>query len=319
MKTYTLDPALREQLKVRSNWRGAASVAQDYGLMVAAFALPIAWSHPLAWLLSVLMLCGVHVGLAILTHEAAHKTLFANSRVNDWVGQYLCALPNFNHMPMYRTYHMAHHRLAGTPDDPDRIMVDRYPVSKANLRRKLLRDLSGQSGVKFLIGIVAMTAGYWKFQQNGVVEKLAYDRPQRFIDYAGRFLRRGGAVSIAWQLAIWGALHALGHGELYLLWALAFLIPFPLTMRVRVLADHGAIHDPDSTDPLLHARTTRLNWIEKLLFAPHHEHYHLEHHLMPSCPHWNLPKLHARLVADGVIPPANQANGMREVLRRVTR
>lgn len=319
MNTYSLDPALREQLKQRSNWRGAASVAQDYGLMIAAFALPIAWPHPLAWAIAILMLCGVHVGLAILTHETAHKSLFANPRLNDWVGQYLCAAPNFNHMPMYRAYHMAHHRLAGTPDDPDRIMVDRYPVSKANLRRKLLRDLSGQSGVKFLIGIVGMTSGYWKFQQNGVVEKLTYDRPQRFLDYARRFVANGGLVSIAWQFAIWAPLHALGHGWLYLLWVLAFLIPFPLTMRVRVLADHGAIHDPDSTDPLLHARTTHLNWIEKLLFAPHHEHYHLEHHLMPSCPHWNLPKLHAVLMRDGVIPEANQADGMLDVLRRVTR
>ena len=126
-------------------------------------------------------------------------------------------------------------------------------------------------------------------------------------------------MSIAWQFAIWAPLYALGHAWLYALWALAFLIPFPLTMRVRVLADHGAIHDPDSTNPLLHARSTRANWLEKLLFAPHHEHYHLEHHLMPSCPHWNLPKLHAVLIRDGVIPEANRASGMIDVLRRVTR
>lgn len=319
MKPYTLDPALREQLKVRSDWRGARSVAQDYALMVVAFALPMAWPHPLAWLVSLLLLCGVHVGLAILTHEAAHKTLFASPRLNEFVGQYLCALPNFNQMPMYRAYHMAHHRLAGTRDDPDRIMVDRYPVSRRELRRKLWRDVSGQSGIKFLIGIVGMTAGYWKFQQNGLAERLAYGRPQRFGDYARRFVANGGLVSVGWQFAIGGVLAAFGHGELYALWALAFLIPFPLTMRLRVLADHAAVHDPDSTNPLLHARSTRLNVLEQLLFAPHHEHYHLEHHLMPSCPHWNLPKLHAVLVRDGVIPPANQADGMREVLRRATR
>jgi fatty acid desaturase len=39
--------------------------------------------------------------------------------VNDFVGEYLCALPTFNSLAGYRAYHMAHHRLAGTSEDPD--------------------------------------------------------------------------------------------------------------------------------------------------------------------------------------------------------
>lgn len=319
MSRYVLDPAIREQLRERSNWRGALAVAQDWGLLVLAFAISIAWPNPLSWALSTLLLCAVHVGLAILTHEAAHRSLFANARVNDWVGQYLCALPNFNNMPMYRTYHMAHHRNAGTTADPDWVMVERYPIDRASLRRKLLRDLSGQSGIKFLIGLVGMTSGYWKFQQNGLVERIAYDRPPGLLGHAAIFVRNGGLVSIGWQLLLLGGLLALGHGALYLLWVAAFVIPFPLLMRVRVLADHACVHDPMSTNALDHARSTRANWLEKLLIAPHNEHYHLEHHLVPSMPFWNLPKLHAILVRDGVIPAANTAGGMLEVLRRAAR
>lgn len=318
MTAYVLDPAVREQLRQRSNWRGAASLVQDYALLVLAFAISIAWPHPLVWLLSVLLLSGAHVGLAILTHEAAHRSLFANAKLNDWIGQYLCALSNFNNMPLYRAYHMAHHRNAGTVDDPDLVMTERYPISRAKLRTKLLRDLTGQSGIKFLIGTVAMSAGFWKYQQNGLVERIAYPKPMGFLDYVGIFVRNGGLVSIGWQVAIWGALYALGHGWLYLLWAAAYLIPFPFFMRIRVLADHGAVHDQHSRNPLEHARSTQANWLEKLLLAPHNEHYHLEHHLMPSAPHWSLPKLHKILVRDGVIPPANQASGMLDVLRRVT-
>lgn len=318
MTTYVLDPAIREQLKLRSNWRGALSLAQDYTLLVLGFAISIWFPHPLTWLLSVLLLSGAHVGLAILTHEAAHRSLFANAKLNDWIGQYLCALPNFNNMPLYRAYHMAHHRHAGTAQDPDLVMTERYPITRASLRRKLLRDLSGQSGIKFLIGTVAMTAGFWKYQQNGVVERIAYSRPMGFVDYLRIFIRNDGGWSLVWQLLIWGALFALGHGWLYLLWVAAYMIPFPFFMRVRVLADHGAVHDQHSTNPLHHARSTQANWLEKLLLAPHNEHYHLEHHLMPSAPHWNLPRLHAILVRDGVIPKANQASGMFDVLRRVT-
>ncbi len=318
MTPYILDPALREQLKVKSNWQGALALAKDYGLMVAAFALGMAWPNPLSYLLAILLLSGVHVGLAVLAHDAAHRSLFANSRLNDGLGQYFCALPNFNNMPLYRAYHMTHHRNAGTAKDPDRVMVERYPIPRASLRRKLLRDLSGQSGIKFLIGTVAMTAGYWKYQQTGVTERLAYEKPMRFFDYARIFAGNGGVVSIAWQFAIWGVLFGLGHGWLYLLWVAAYFVPFPFFMRIRVLADHAAVHDQYSSSALDHARSTQANWLEKLLLAPHNEHYHLEHHLMPSAPHWNLPKLHALLVKDGVIPPANQASGMLDVLRRVT-
>jgi fatty acid desaturase len=70
--------------------------------------------------------------------------------------------------------------------------------------------------------------------------------------------------------------------------------------------------------PLLHARSSKANWIEKLLISPHHEHYHLEHHFLATAPSWNLPKLHAILIKEGLIPEANQASGIFDVLRRAT-
>ena len=85
---------------------------------------------------------------------------------------------------------------------------------------------------------------------------------------------------------------------------------------VRQIADHAVVADQHDRNPLMHARTTRANWFEKLLFAPHYEHYHLEHHLMPTAPCWNLPKLHAVLEKDGVIPEQNQADSLIGVLRR---
>lgn len=318
MNTYTLDPALREQFRERSDWRGALSVLQDYTLLVLAFALSILWPHPLSWLVSVFLLSGVHAGFAILTHEASHRSLFASSRLNEWVGQYLCAAPIYSSVSLYRAYHMTHHRHAGTRLDPDLVMVERYPIPKARLRRKLLRDISGRSGIRFFIGSIGMLAGYWKFQQNGLAERVAYDPPMRFLDHLKIFARNGGLHALAWQGLLWGVLFALGHGALYLLWLAAYFFLFPLFMRVRQLADHAAVHDPLSTNALDHARTTRAGWLARLLMMPHHESYHLEHHLMPAAPHWNLPKLHQVLVKEGVIPPANQASGIFDVLRRVS-
>src|SRR5438445_11912 len=36
---------------------------------------------------------------------------------------------------------------------------------------------------------------------------------------------------------------------------------------------------------------------EKFLLAPHNVHYHVDHHLYPSVPYYNLPRLHAQLLA----------------------
>lgn len=318
MSTYTLSPAQRAELNQKSNWRGAVEVAKDWALVVIAFAISIVWPHPLSYVVTVLLLASAMAGFAILQHETAHRSLFATPALNEWVGEYLAALPILQSMPGYRAYHMAHHRLAGTEADPDRIMTKDYPVSPASLRRKLWRDISGQTGLKSIVGLIGMYAGYWKYQLTGKVERLM-PAPQGARGYANTFIANNGHIAIAWQIAIWGVLYALGNGWLYGLWAIAFIFVLPTSMRIRQIADHAVVADPLSTNPLLHARTTSANWLEKLVFAPHYEHYHLEHHFMPTAPCWQLPKLHAQLKAAGVIPAQNQATSLFAVLRRATR
>lgn len=315
MSTFKLDPALRAELNRKSDWRGALEVGKDWALVFLAFGLSLAWPHPLVWLLSTLLLAAAMAGFAILQHEASHRSLFADSRVNDWIGEYLTALPILQSMPGYRAYHMTHHRLAGTREDPDLVMTENYPVSKASLRRKLLRDISGLTGVKSVIGLLGMHAGYWKYELTGKVERLQ-PAPQGLFGYLAVFIRNHGHVALLWQVAIWSVLSALGAGSLYLLWAAAFLFVLPVCMRVRQIADHAVVADAFSTNPLLHARTTRANWLEKLMLAPHNEHYHLEHHFMPTAPCWNLPKLHAILDSAGVIPAENQSDSLVGVLRK---
>lgn len=315
MSTYKLDPALRAELNRKSNWRGALEVAKDWALVFAGFGISLAWPHPLAWVVSVLLLAAAMAGFAILQHEASHRSLFASAKVNDFVGEYLAALPILQSMPGYRAYHMTHHRLAGTPEDPDLVMTEGYPVSKASLRRKLLRDLSGSTGIKSVIGLLGMYAGYWQYELTGKVRRVE-PAPQGIGGYLATFVRNNGHIALLWQVVIWGVLHSLGAGSLYLLWLVAFLFVLPTCMRVRQIADHAVVADQHDRNPLMHARTTRANWFEKLLFAPHYEHYHLEHHLMPTAPCWNLPKLHAVLEKDGVIPEQNQADSLIGVLRR---
>lgn len=211
---------------------GALSLAKDWGLIIFSFAICFVWPNPLIFLVAIILLAGAQVGLSILMHDASHRALFANDKVNDFIGEYLCALPTFNSLAGYRSYHMAHHRLAGTIDDPDLHMTEQYPVSKASLRRKLLRDISGLTGIKSLIGLLGMKCGYWQYKLNGLTIRVNYEQKQSTRDYAKTFIKNNGLVSIGWQIAIWAMLYNLGHGMYFILWVLAYLIPFPLFLRV---------------------------------------------------------------------------------------
>ena len=135
-------------LQQRSNLHGIVAVSFTWTVISVCFVL-------LAWI----VLGGRHLALAILHHEAAHKTLFRNTKLNDCVGQWLCAWPGWNDLHRYRPHHLAHHLRTNQAKDPDLSLVTPFPTSQASLRRKLLRDLVGITGVKALFGKTLMDAG----------------------------------------------------------------------------------------------------------------------------------------------------------------
>src|SRR5512145_2741764 len=86
-------PPLRDEFRQFSNTRNAITVLgallQSFGVVIAAAWVNTWWSYLLAF---VLMARG-HVCLNILAHEAAHRLLFTNRRMNDGVGRWLLAYP----------------------------------------------------------------------------------------------------------------------------------------------------------------------------------------------------------------------------------
>ena len=74
------------ELEDRYSWR---SLLADWGLIAASFALVARWPNPLTIVLALFVIGGRQLGLAVLMHEAAHRTLFRNRRFNDWAGNWL--------------------------------------------------------------------------------------------------------------------------------------------------------------------------------------------------------------------------------------
>src|ERR1700721_548093 len=136
------------RLTSRSWLRGLWLVAHAWGTIAAAIALVTLWPNPLTWLIAVMVVGTRQLGLAILMHEAAHGGLHANKAINEFVGQWLCAVPGGADLASYGAYHLQHRRFTQQPEDPDLSLSAPFPISKESYRRKAIRDLTGQTFVK---------------------------------------------------------------------------------------------------------------------------------------------------------------------------
>src|SRR5437899_861160 len=86
------DAEVRELLEMR-DWRSWLSITLDWGTIGVALALVARWPNPLTVVVALFVIGGRQLGLAVLMHEAAHRTLFRERRWNDLVGNWLCAYP----------------------------------------------------------------------------------------------------------------------------------------------------------------------------------------------------------------------------------
>lgn len=288
-------------------------VLKTWLVIGAAFAL-VAWqTNPVTVLLALFMLGSRQLSLAIIMHEGAHKTLMPSQALNNILGHWFGAAAIAQDQYLYRDHHMRHHGRTGTADDPDLRLADGYPVTPASLRRKLLRDLFGATGIKNLIGSVLMAARYWEYNVSG--ERPARYRPQRGAIQQVRDAVSGLMPTLLMNGAMFLILAATASGWLYGLWVLAFLTVYPLVLRVRSIAEHGMTTDP--LDALRNSRTTYGRWWERQLFAPLHVNYHLEHHMLPTVPFYQLPQMHQALKQAGAFDNgAEIASTYTQVIRR---
>lgn len=263
-----------QQLSARSRWQGLWLVVHAWLVIGVAVAMSVIWPHPLIVFAAILVIGSRQLGLAILMHEAAHGLLASDRRWNDRVGRWLCAWPVGISLPEYRRYHLRHHTFAQQVEDPDLPLSAKFPVSRASLARKLLRDITGISFAKQrVLPLLAALFGQRKLYRSEWI-----------------FL---GVQSVALALAT-------GFGWLgwyLMLWVLPLATWYMVVLRVRNIAEHACTSR--DADPWRVARTTRASWLERALVAPYFVNYHAEHHLFMSLPCYRLPTVHQALQLGG--------------------
>ena len=283
------------QVAARSSWKGIALVLHCWLVIGAAIAVGVAW--PFIVPLMLLVVGNRQLGLFILMHDAAHGLLHPNRAINDRLARWFCG----NELDQYRPYHLQHHRFVQQSDDPDLVLSKPFPITRASLRRKIIRDLTGQTFYKQRFGRLAAQL---KARAAGTpawpVVAAEMQRQRVFLATNAVGLVAFSLAGLAWA---WLAL-----------WLLPQMSWLPLVSRLRNISEHALVAQ-NGTDPLRHARTTHANWLERAFIAPYWVNYHCEHHMFTQIACWNLPLAHRMLRAKGVTARMEIQSGYATVLR----
>lgn len=295
------------RLSAISPLRATFAVLWSFGMIALLAAAGVLWWHPLVLVPVVVAMGGMQQSLFVLAHDAAHYRLYRTRRLNDLVGQ-VCGMLAGIPMSTYRVIHRLHHNHLYEASDPDMPQYAGYPRGGGYLLKKLARDLAGLTAYKtyaYFLGAPALNT------ESGRANRPLDDTSPRLRAAA---LRNRWAV-IAFHLAAPVAAFVLGWGWEYLvLWVLPLATVLQAMLRLRAILEHGAVRDRST--PFLAARTNLAPaWLRWWLFS-HHVNYHIEHHLYPSIPHYNLPAVHKELLAAGLLRNAEVAP-LSHALRRV--
>lgn len=281
-----------------SRWRGIWLVLHGWMIVaLAAFGGAAAWDYH--WLAGILMtplalaiLGGRQLGLSILMHDGAHGLLHPNRKINNWLGQWPAGAATGSDLFAYRNYHLTHHKFTQQPEDPDLSLSAPFPTSRDSLRRKFVRDLTGQTFYK----------------QRRAQFAAAMRGASITARTLGRFLVLQ-AILLTISLLLWG-------WTPFLLWLTALATTFQLFLRIRNIAEH-ACTPTGSDDPFTHARTTYAGLIARATVAPYWVNYHSEHHLFMGVPCYNLAATHRLLGTGGYHSKMTLSPNYRDVLAQV--
>ncbi len=265
-------PEIRTELRRIPNLRAGAAVAWVWIETLGIITLATLWANPIGYVIAFLLMGRAYVRFNILGHEAVHRTLFSNKKLNDFVGKWVLSYHAWVPFELYRRGHMNHHRDEMGPKEPDTALYANYPITRASLRRKLIRDATGQSGWKILKGLL-------RGAKNPRTSQVA---------------RR-----ILWfQFVLLFIATAIGRPELYLfLWLLPWLTLWRVTNRLRAIAEHAGM--TRSSDRRMTTHHVEQGLIPRFFMVPYNVGWHLAHHVDMGVPCWNLRKLHNELVDSG--------------------
>jgi fatty acid desaturase len=277
------------ELSQISGRRAVLAIARQWATIAFTAALFVILSPHLSWALWVpayVIACLIiatrqHAFLAIV-HEGAHYRLVQNRRWSDFLSDFFCAFPVGMSTGVYRRLHLLHHQHTNTSDDPDWVGMHmqedwHWPKDHFATAKLFAFDLLGLAAHKILL-LLFMWSPWQAALQKHV--SLSWAERVRLVVFM-TLAMAGLTITHTWTWFL-------------LLWVVPMCTFLGAMVRMRAVAEHLVCPSENELNESRHVEAT---WFEKLTIAPLNVNYHLAHHLFPSVPWYNLPRLHARLQA----------------------
>ncbi len=252
-------------------------VALSWGVIAASVATFWKRRTPLTAAAAIAVIASRQQALLNVEHDALHRSLARDRRVNDAVGIIAAGAPCGSGFRSTRVHHLRHHRLLNTMDDPDAVL---HRGPHLDTRNGLLRHLA-----EGFVGIYAVKV------------------LRRRESWVGPDLRRKDKRDLVLvQLGLWGLFARLTAWWTYpLLWLAPLTTITSGVVVIRNYVDHALVGDELDEHPDRRV-SVDAGPVEGSNISPHQMNWHAEHHLFPWVPARRLPEAARRLAARGDRP-----------------
>lgn len=270
------------------------------------------WSYfnAITYTLTVIIIGSRIHALSILMHEATHFGLCSgiiNRKYNDLIANLLICWPIFFNIEDYRANHFLHHRYLRTEKDPDYMSgIDKQEYSFPQTPKNLYKNIAIHfTGIKSPIIIGEMLIRMHKAKKANI----SSSKPTIHNRH----------IKIIYYLLIFSA---LTYFQIWTPYLLLWIIPLATTFQgyfyIRSIAEHSNLPTEGSKN-ISQSRSTEPSFTEKILIAPYNVSHHLEHHLFPSVPYYNLPKVKKLLQRNNIEKELHYTKGyMRGLVNELT-
>jgi fatty acid desaturase len=204
--------------------------------------------------------------LSVLAHESSHN-LFTRKPGIDSVLGFFCGLPSLFSVAGYRVVHPLHHKYLHSEEDPDDI-----------------ENVSSNPSLLRLVYLLVFVAGVYLYLVTVPLNALRKGTPEERARVIVEWLAMVLIAATGWMLLPY---RWMLKGWLYPLFVAGQFA------NLRGIAEHGLT---SGGNELTDTRTVTTH--PALAFMMCNINYHLEHHLYPGVPWYNLPQLHLLLQDD---------------------
>lgn len=294
---YVNDPATQAEVRKLSRLRPTyftLNLLGNWLVIVACIALWMSTSNLWLWPVLAFLISTRQQALGLLVHDVAHYRYMRRTRVADAICNLMMAFPLLYNVQEYRRHHLNHHRYLNSELDPDwmqKVNREEYatPMTRWRMFRRMLWAAGGGGLYEMLRYLLFFYKKDFKKTATAVLEKPEVKKSKGLSP---------GQMMALYYIVILGVLIWTGCWKVYLvMWLLPMLTVLMGLLELRSLTEHIGFVD-DGTH-YTKSRSVRSSWLEGFLLNPHNAHYHLEHHMFPSVPFYNLPSLHAHLMTTG--------------------